>query len=307
MVFMATELDEFDRHSPSSAKDIIERLVPDRVLRLALLEKVAESIRCAASKNPDGWGLTMFINGFRLNAGQVEVVLISERFLYFFVARPTGISLPVSCVATPSRYKTLPGCVRIRAANFPDLIAAWAMLGQSHLEAVRIGASRKGYRWKEAHSPGLLAYVERETGLTVPDPSWAPRSGTLQPKLTVPSDSVELIEAVEGSQQLALHYARERDKAIVAEAKRKWAEADPFLRCRVCGFSFVESFGVGYVEAHHVVALGTLAEDETTVTTIANLAPVCANCHKMLHNPAFKNDSIEDLSRIVKGETECRL
>lgn len=88
----------------------------------------------------------------------------------------------------------------------------------------------------------------------------------------------------EGGFRLQLHLKRERNSKLVADAKREWLSSDPLLRCEVCTFSFIERFGElgeSFVEAHHRTPL----KDETpgTKTFISGLAPVCANCHRMLH------------------------
>lgn len=88
----------------------------------------------------------------------------------------------------------------------------------------------------------------------------------------------------EGGRRERRHFQIERNRAVVADAKRTWQRADPALRCEVCEMSFLELYGArgeGFVEAHHRVPLAAL--DEETETWIRDLAPVCANCHRMLH------------------------
>ena len=290
---MAGERGEVDRASPDAARGVVELILPDPGVRLALLRKLAESIRCAAETGSAGWGLTLFSNGFRLNAGMVEVVVVNDRWAFVLVAEAPRVPLPASCLSVPGGYRTIPGSARIETSVQSDLVDAWNLLGSEHLGAIRIGARRTGYAWKDTHSPGLLAYIEQETGSTVPDPSWAPRSSEQRAVRAFP------IGAIEGARRLESHYARERDRAIVALAKQQWESADPFLRCRVCGFSFVETFGICYVEAHHREPLGRMSEDETTTTTVADLVPVCANCHATLHDPNFADHSVEALSRHI--------
>lgn len=88
----------------------------------------------------------------------------------------------------------------------------------------------------------------------------------------------------EGSRRLRQHLVLERNRGIISDAKRYWRRVDPLLRCEACRMSFAEVYGARgekFIEAHHRVPLGTL--EDTTETRIVDLAPVCANCHRMLH------------------------
>lgn len=92
--------------------------------------------------------------------------------------------------------------------------------------------------------------------------------------------------AEEGRRVQRLHLQLERDRSIVAEAKRIWTESKPELPCDVCDFSFIRRYGDrgrGYIEAHHISPLGSLKLGETRITTVKDFSPVCGNCHRMLH------------------------
>ena len=90
--------------------------------------------------------------------------------------------------------------------------------------------------------------------------------------------------ASEGTRRLVTHLRLERDRRIVQQAKALWLVRDPLLRCEACGMSFLETYGeVGseFIEAHHLAPLGDL--DGPRMARVEDLAPVCANCHRMLH------------------------
>jgi len=90
------------------------------------------------------------------------------------------------------------------------------------------------------------------------------------------------ISAVEGERRERVHSRLERDAALVARAKEAWLKKDPTLACFTCGFSFLKTYGVSYVEAHHRVPLAALG-GRPRRTTLADLVGVCANCHRVLH------------------------
>lgn len=55
--------------------------------------------------------------------------------------------------------------------------------------------------------------------------------------------------------------------------------------CKVCKFSFKERYGVigeGFIHVHHIVPIGLVGK-EYKIDPIADLIPVCPNCHAMIH------------------------
>lgn len=105
---------------------------------------------------------------------------------------------------------------------------------------------------------------------------------------------------IEGSIIYKLHKSRERSVKIVA-MKKKWAsERYGKLVCEVCEFDFLEYYGelgADFIECHHRTPLSSLKV--SSKTSLADLALVCANCHRMLHK---KIDvlSIEDLKGLIR-------
>jgi 5-methylcytosine-specific restriction protein A len=56
------------------------------------------------------------------------------------------------------------------------------------------------------------------------------------------------------------------------------------LQCEVCGFDFQATYGKlgeGFLECHHKIPLHELEEE--AITTLDDLALLCANCHRMVH------------------------
>jgi hypothetical protein len=93
---------------------------------------------------------------------------------------------------------------------------------------------------------------------------------------------------------------------IMKQHKRTKKERDECIKfhgtiCAVCGFSFEQEFGeIGkdYIEVHHLKPVAQYASSRVRIVNpIADLRPVCANCHRMLHmrNPPL---SVEELIEI---------
>jgi 5-methylcytosine-specific restriction protein A len=98
----------------------------------------------------------------------------------------------------------------------------------------------------------------------------------------------EALSATENRRYRQLAWSRSRERALrdakILDAIKE--SPDGRLRCGVpgCGFCFEEMYGdVGkqYAHVHHLNALNH--SEREVVTTLEDLAIVCANCHAMIH------------------------
>jgi len=116
---------------------------------------------------------------------------------------------------------------------------------------------RYSYSVVYAHSPKEPADVELTPG-EISDPTTYPEGATR-------SVSVNVYERSAAARSVCIaHYGCE---------------------CVVCGFDFEAvygEFGAGFIHVHHLVSLSDVDEDYT-VDPVADLRPVCPNCHAMLH------------------------
>ncbi|WP_240798618.1 HNH endonuclease [Streptomyces sp. H23] len=89
--------------------------------------------------------------------------------------------------------------------------------------------------------------------------------------------------AIEGRLLTRWALTRERDPHLRAmKIKQVRASGQP-LGCDVCGFDFALAYGElgdGYIEVHHVTPLYISGHRETR---LADLACLCANCHRICH------------------------
>lgn len=97
-------------------------------------------------------------------------------------------------------------------------------------------------------------------------------------------DEDEEVTFPEGKEKFALHRFKERNKKLIEKAKENYFKIDNKLKCQVCQFSFVESYGdlgIGFIEAHHLYPISELIIE--TETKIEDIAFLCSNCHRMVH------------------------
>lgn len=108
----------------------------------------------------------------------------------------------------------------------------------------------------------------------------------------------------EGKSKYKLHRILERDSRIAKKAKNLKLQEQGELRCEICDFCFADTYaprGFGYIEAHHTVPVSTLGGKAKTA--LRDIALVCANCHRILHQtkPWL---SIAALRKIVKKNSK---
>ncbi|WP_312969350.1 HNH endonuclease [Acinetobacter gerneri] len=87
--------------------------------------------------------------------------------------------------------------------------------------------------------------------------------------------------AEEWTKRIRAHLFRERDREIIRIKKNEYLRNHVSLMCELCGFSFIEKYGFDFAEVHHKKQLSKIKVGEKT--HLADLAIVCANCHRALH------------------------
>lgn len=120
--------------------------------------------------------------------------------------------------------------------------------------------------------------------------------------LASPSAEDELIEDEfpEGRVLTLLHKQRERNHTLVRRKKQDVLHRTGRLVCEVCCFDFCAVYGAlgeGFAECHHTVPLSE-ASVNARFSRMADLAIVCANCHRMLHR-SRRWIGVEELKNMV--------
>ena len=76
-------------------------------------------------------------------------------------------------------------------------------------------------------------------------------------------------------------------------------------RCAVCDFDFERVYGElgsGFIHVHHLNPISEIRE-EYVIDPIADLRPICPNCHAMIHRDA-KTLPIEDLRELIHNNVQ---
>jgi 5-methylcytosine-specific restriction protein A len=91
-------------------------------------------------------------------------------------------------------------------------------------------------------------------------------------------------EFPEGKILTRLHQRKERNRRATDHKKRHVLQATSRLACEACHFDFAATYGdlgYGFAECHHTIPVAELTENHRT--RLADLAILCANCHRMIH------------------------
>jgi len=92
-------------------------------------------------------------------------------------------------------------------------------------------------------------------------------------------------------------HERRRNRSLVEDAKALFKTKHGQLYCEACGFSFSDSYGIEYIEAHHIRQMASYDNEQTV--SIDDLVLLCANCHRMVHTrtPPL---SLEELRALLR-------
>jgi len=123
-----------------------------------------------------------------------------------------------------------------------------------------------------------------------------------------PNEVDSTVQLVEGATITVLVNKFERNP----EARRQCIEHHGIC-CKACGMDFEKvygSLGAGFIHVHHLVPISQIGF-EYEVNPIADLIPLCPNCHAMVHrlvtqNLGMEREAIDQLKQLLTAEVEAR-
>lgn len=194
--------------------------------------------------------------------------------------------LPIHDVNLRGKDFRNPTGVNMKLRNFLRLDSTYPGKG---LEA---GSKLDAEVWNEfASDPDRL----RDTAMAIA------RGYQVLPQSHSYSDDQDDEEFPEGKILTRLHKLRERNSTLTKRKKKKVLKENGNLECQVCSFDFNKAYGqlgYGFAECHHTIPLSSMKS--VRKTKLSELAIVCANCHRMLHN-SHEWLSIEELKTIINS------
>jgi 5-methylcytosine-specific restriction endonuclease McrA len=109
----------------------------------------------------------------------------------------------------------------------------------------------------------------------------------------------------EGTRRVRNVQVYERSKKL-REAALNHYTINGHLACSVCSFDFSAVYGErgrGYIEIHHQKPIFQYEEQDTAkflIQALQNVAPVCSNCHRMIHREKNAPMPVEELRHLVE-------
>lgn len=229
-----------------------------------------------------------YIHALEILSGQNKITEMQEAILLTQYRSP-NFTIPAS------ELGRLLGCHTIEINNH------YGRLGHMIADVLNLRPDLRetgGYRWWAVLSEGWTEKKKFQWKMyesvvqAIKTLGWETLNSTQIPEEIDP----EKLLLIEGSVHQILVNAYERS----LKARTKCIEHYGCI-CYVCGFSFSEVYGAlgqGFIHVHHLKPLAEISETYV-VDPIADLRPVCPNCHAMLHrkNPPLAIENLKELIR----------
>ncbi len=169
---------ETDRASAESARVVVERLLPDVMLRLEVLRLVADLVEQVAARKPQSWGLTLQPAALSLNVSGWYAVGLKPSTLYVSVIRSQVLEALEAELQDVARwgepFVRLPesGCLYLPLDRVSEFLPRLRPAITAFVDATLDKYSAMGGKVEGAHSPGLVAYLENFLEHGLPEPNY---------------------------------------------------------------------------------------------------------------------------------------
>ena len=166
----------FDRSSEQTAKNVLERLLPQEEVRLEVLSFFVQAILAAHQQGEARWGVTLYPSAVALNVSGFYACWIRPSDL-FISCLEASIALEVRTaledrVTWNGAFKRLPGsrCVYVPYDQVGEVLPQLWTPTEAFVVSTAERYARMGARIEGAHSPGVLQYLREYLEMDLPDP-----------------------------------------------------------------------------------------------------------------------------------------
>lgn len=159
------------RDNADKAARILKDAFPTDVDRNVVVSQFVDSMREAETVCPKAWAVTLFPFGFRLNVGPVEVMTAFDgeiRLLLHGISK--DVRRELVDMIQPAPYRSVPGDNFIFRGSVSQFSRHRDSILPLHREFIvlagttRSGRPVSGTRFREFHSPGLVAFCLSTSG-----------------------------------------------------------------------------------------------------------------------------------------------
>lgn len=244
----------------TDAEEVIERFLSNLDERRIALRQLVASVDHAISIAPDAWGVTLYPDIFRLNVGQVEVLVVGQDFIRLNCVGKLGTFPFVGSYFEQPVYRSVlePYCAFVGNIDFYPTIEA--NLQHPHKKFIeqaarnRAGKPRRGSPFTKSHNEGLITYARNFLRTSIPRVSRI----ELAADLNFPASS--------RIQVTVTRIVRDTQLAVLVKQQHDH-------RCQICGETIQLSDGTRYAEGHHIRPLGSPHDGPDVAENIICLCP----------------------------------
>lgn len=297
---------ELDRWDPQVAQGVMHRIFSDRARASRACALFAECVREAHHAGPSAWSVTLKARMIRLNVGQIEVATLHEGTAKLVVAEPATLPVARGVKLDYSGRPAYPSVPVASGHAYLDLSRPVPpTLFEAHRRLVAEAARRKRLSpFRHAFSLGVLSYLDEaaeDARARLPRPEYFDEA---EAHVVRSPDEALTTAFIEGGSRAILVNAYERDP----EARRRCIDHYGFA-CSACDMRFGERYDDVVKELIHVHHLRPLSEIRAAyrVDPIADLRPICPNCHAVAHarKPPFTIEEVRGmLATRARGECD---
>lgn len=288
-----------DRYDRRSAARLFRWLWPDPDTARACAANFATSIRAAHQAGEGSWTVTMHAHALRLNVGQVETLTLLAEDSRFLFRKPVDLGSDQRfevIIEDDPVYPAVPVASGVCLVPSGEMVAFPTGLRASHNAYIQAAAPYKRVSpFRNSFSPAVLEHIEDLLGEPLPRPSYL--NEEVAHRVEPLADELDASSPIrEGARYQITVNAYERDPRA-----RRLCIAHHGTSCAICGFSFGATYGEvaeGFIHVHHLRPLSEIGE-EYEVDPVADLRPVCPNCHAVLHrrNAAYSIAEVQAFLR----------
>ncbi len=277
-------------------KQLFEKLCPEQTARATAISLFAESIEHAHKCAPDEW-VVVFRSSrpeIRLTVGHLVTFAVEPQKLWISVdLKQLEMSPELMDILNQAqswqwktgRYEYFKLVPARNGYYFPDIDSSKELLpviwSLNCAYVSRIGELKRKLRpWsRKAYQPAVIEFLSQEVGRQLPEPKTL--SGDVPAEdLALPEEISDAETFYEGARKQISVNAYERNPG----ARKKCLDYHGY-KCVVCDQRMSDIYGPAAEKVIHVHHLKPLNEIQETyqIDPIADLRPVCPNCHAVIH------------------------
>lgn len=252
--------------------------------------------------------LALLPDPIREDKGEVALPLREKAYVVSSITFDVDLSTDGVAICTPLRLRVLHDTSEVDLVS--RLYRVGELLGREGLPA-QANESAKRYASIVRGGVPLSELLDVSSNLQ----RWLDENPEVAQSVDAPSDeilsepaqsvstsvTVEEVSVPEARRRLVSHFAIDRSRKIRNAKVAQFSASRGRVYCENCSFDFESKYGdrgAGFIEVHHLVPLAAILPN--SLTRLADLMLLCANCHRMVHRrlPLLSAEGLRATTRL---------